>query len=164
MNNRRKIQVDEEKLKKMMAGDIPMKADPVNDIIFLDENPENQNKIEEPAKKEKKQIADTEPKEKGSPGKTAIENAEPDEIVRNSKRKKSKESYEETFLGKPVSTPFKQLTVRLDETNYKYIQKLLITSKGLSISNFINNVLAQHFECYEEDIMDLRRTFIDNYK
>lgn len=118
-NKRKIIQVDEDKLKMMMAGDIPIKADPVNDTV------------------------------------------EP-EAAKGIRRKKNKKLYAELFLCKPVLEGRRQSTILFDAKNYDNIMKVLKTVDGISMSNFINNVLRSHFEEYEEEIIEIKKNYINN--
>lgn len=127
-SKRKIIQVDEDKLKMMMAGDIPIKADPVNDTVEI-----------------KKEEQDKEP-----------------DISKGIRRKKSKKLYAEIFLCKPVLEGRRQSTILFDAKNYDNIMKVLKTVDGISMSNFINNVLTSHFEEYEEEIIEIKKNYINN--
>lgn len=157
-NRRKPIKVDEEKLKMMMAGDIPIKADPHNDVIEIDELPRKREK------KQQKDSKDILIKEENKT--TESEDSEPSksssDTGRAVKRRKGKKSYKEAFLCKPVSSSRRQSTILFDDTNYNNIMKVIKTVDGISISNFINNLLTDHFLEYEEEIMEQKRDYINN--
>ncbi|WP_165025011.1 DUF3408 domain-containing protein [Dysgonomonas sp. ZJ279] len=162
MAKRKRFEVDEEKLKRMIAGEIPIKADPEKDIIFLDDEPEDQDSGPA-ANKPVEKPGDTIPQTvKAKPETAGNEKEDIVESARNSKRKKNKQSYTELFLCKSVMGARRQTSIHMNEQNYMNISKLLKTTDGISMSNFINNLLANHFEIYTEEIEEALRDFIES--
>lgn len=150
------VQVDEEKLKMMMAGDIPIKADPEKDLVISEISTDSQVPDKTPVvfsgKQETSGVLS---------GKNTDESDDAD-MGKISKRKKNKPVYSETFLYKPAQAPRRQSTILIDETNYQNISRILKATNNFSIANFINNVLTNHFDQYQEEIDETLRSFFDN--
>ena len=140
-----RIQVDEEKIKMMMAGEIPRKADPEKDVISVISSGDS----------ETKSAADIPPV-------TKQEDSDPDiqEMAKN-RRKRSRLTYSDIFLCRPEIVPRRASTIQIDEENYRQIMRVIKTTDNFSIAGFINNVLAHHFEQYGEQIDEIVLQFIN---
>ncbi len=92
-----------------------------------------------------------------------VDGKENKEEEKNTKRKKnSKRNYNEVFLCKPIPVFRKSRTIQLEEELYFKILKLTsVPGNAISIANFINNLLCNHFEIYEEDINEIYQSMID---
>lgn len=134
MAKREIINVDENIIKKMIAGDIP--TQPFEKLNQPQANQEESYQIE------------------------------PEQIDENPvkpiRRKKSRIDYKDIFLIRQRNTSYRQTTIILGEDIYSGIQKILKVADGLTIANFINNVLRQHFAEYKDEIMELRRNFMSD--
>lgn len=155
---RQVVQVDEEKLKMMMAGDIPIKADPDKDVVI--------SHID--TKKDTVAFSDNEPQEKVKAEECRIP-VEDDDLENNSsdskkytKRRRNKSSYIEQFLTKPGPASRRPSTIHLDDNNYRDICLVTKITDNLSIANFINNVLAHHFELYRNEIDETVKEYFNN--
>lgn len=159
---RQVVQVDEEKLKMMMAGDIPLKVDPDKDIVISSIRSEKRNDIpvnSEQAKGEDITLDSTDTEKSGSM------ESDTTNSPRDGKRKKNRVSYTGQFLYKPGPGSRRQSTIHLDESNYRNIFLILKVTDNLSIANFINNVLTHHFELYKNEIDEtIKEYFDDLYK
>jgi len=134
MSKRKEIEVDEDLIKSMMAGDIP--------------------RLEREPVKEKKKEA----------GEKDFLIAEGEKTSNNTVQKQSKEKttrqnnsgdYSLIFLKKGSGT--KRQTY-IDAGLYDKISRLLsIISKDISVPNFLSNVLEQHLKEHKEEINELYR-------
>ncbi|WP_029901769.1 DUF3408 domain-containing protein [Prevotella sp. 10(H)] len=125
MNKRKIVQVDEDKLKRMIAGEDETEtgsSEKPYEIV--------------PSKKdvEKESIPQSNP------------------VSGNVKKKKQKTDYCELFLklNKPILK--RATTIQLSEDNYRKVGKLLMLTPGVSIAMFMNNILDFHFTEYGDDI------------
>jgi len=128
MSKRTIVQVDEEKLKRMIAGD----------------DEEEQNVTNQPAVEPAipaKEVGSSEEKENTNPG-----------IIR---KKKQKTEYNRIYLKQNKPSLKRPVTIQLAEDNYRKMSNLLMLSPGISIAMFINNVLDTHFMEYAEDINEV---------
>lgn len=146
---RQVVKVNEEKLKMMMAGDIPMELESSDLTIIRGEGVEkedthsSQNKESTPIVTEEKESREEEKNTK--------------------KRKNSKKSYKEVFLYKPVPVFRKARTLQLEEELYFKILKLTsVPGSAISIANFINNLICNHFEMYEDEINEIYQSMINS--
>ena len=125
----------EDYIKRLIAGDYSTKA------------PDNP-----PAKREQAQEA-MPPDDESAPG--GQENKR--EPVKDTKRKRTQQGdYETLFLIKS-EIRVRKGTYITDEFYRKIVTIIHITSNNdkIGVSNYINNVLNQHFEAYEEEIKRL---------
>jgi len=128
---RKIVQVDEDKLKRMIAG-------------------EDTGEIIENGKQDQaKQVLPSE-KSQNHNQVTSDKN-----ITAPVKKKKNKTGYTEEFLriNRPVLK--RPTTIQLSEDIYRKIGKLLMFSPELSIAMFVNNVLESHFRENEEEIEEV---------
>lgn len=143
MTNKRKVvRVDEEKIKMMMAGDIPMKVGP-EDIMELNEHNKNDKAPWEMTEEEKaaKREADRKKSEKGN--------------------KKNKEGdYKELFVSKPRVINRRQRTIHFEEELYSEVLKIAKISGKVSVADFINNLVKHHLEAYEDDINKMKKEWV----
>lgn len=131
-NTRKKVQVDEEKIKRMIAGDEPIVSEP--------DNLGNQTSDQPPPTEQ-----------------TSSKEVVP---VIQGKKRQSKNSYSELFLKTIWTDDKRQTSIQLSESIYKRAEIILKSTKGLSMGLFINNVLLHHFEEYEQDIDNIRELYI----
>jgi hypothetical protein len=140
------IQVDEEKLKMMMAGDIPMKVEPGDLTIIEEENGKSKPDLQ----KEEKDIP-------------VQEKPNPTEDRVNKKRKTGKDKYMELFLSKPPVKLRRQRTIMFEEELYLKISRLVKNlPREVSFPNFLINVMNHHFEVYQDDIDEIMRMIIND--
>lgn len=165
MDRKKIVNVDEEKLKMMMAGDIPIKADPAKDVISKNDgvpaNATGDTKGREEPRGEEAKPAQVNNEPEIKEGKNDIPEIY-QEATRGIKRKKNKKGYAELFLCKPAMNSRRQSTILFDEAVYINVNRILKMADGISISNFINNVLKNHFEEYEEEIIEIKKRYINN--
>ncbi len=145
---RQVVKVNEEKLKMMMAGEIPMELEP-SDLTIIRGN----GAVD----------VDIDTSEGTESNQKIVDGKENKEEEKNTKRKKnSKRNYNEVFLCKPIPVFRKSRTIQLEEELYFKILKLTsVPGNAISIANFINNLLCNHFEIYEEDINEIYQSMID---
>ena len=119
---RKIVKVDENKLKRMIAGEEEDNQD-VNTETVPPDKEDNQQKEVQPEKTET--------------------------VTR---KKKQKTDYTGTFLrlNKPLEK--RPTTIQLSAENYIRIENLMILSPGMSMAMFINNILDNHFEENSQDI------------
>lgn len=141
MNNQKRkiVQVDEDKLKRMIAGE--------EEDELVDQEQTKDKKLEINNDKQAKIVE--------------IENNQGVTTVR---KKKMKMDYPQTYLklNKPIQK--RPTTIQLSEDNYKKIGNLLMLTPGVSIAMFVNNVLEVHFVEYEEDITEVIKRSINKLK
>lgn len=127
---RRIVTVDEEKLKRMMAGD------------------ENEESAETEIKSQAPVTHKSNTTENSS---QTIESV----IVPSGKKKKHKYDYSEEFLRINKPGLRRPTTIQISEDNYKKIGNLLMFVPELSIAMFINNVLESHFREYGDETKEV---------
>ncbi len=132
------VKVDEDKIKRMIAGDEP----------FLQEVSSAGQKIPEEVE--------------------TIKSGHPDDMpdkdrnfVYPSKRRRSKTGYTDIFLCKDRESAKKQTTLLLSTSIFDRMEVLLSATKGLSMAMFVSNVLLHHFEEYEDDINAIKEKYIE---
>lgn len=133
------VKVDEDKIKRMIAGDEPyLQATPTMKQAAT-ENPQEVSEGEAP---ESNSLNDKLPIEPG-------------------RRRKSKNDYAGIFLNKTRDYSKKQTTILLTESVFEKMEMLIGATRGVSMGLFINNVLVHHFEEYEDDINAIKATYIE---
>lgn len=144
MNKKRpRFQVDEEKLKKMMAGDIPIKVEP-SDLTIIHEE-------EEQAKENR----EAESSEAAAP---AGEKKNTGEDKAGKKRKTDLDKYMEVFLAKPPTKLRRQRTFMLEEELYIKISRMIkYTPGGITFPGFLINVINHHFEQHKDEVNEMLR-------
>lgn len=148
MNKKRpRFQVNEEKLKMMMAGDIPMKVEP-SDLTIIHEE-EDQAKESRDAES----IGITAP---------ADEKKNTGEDKTGKRKKSDMDKYMELFLAQPSIKPRRQRTMLFDDELYDRIYNLINVPGGISFSNFIFNMVSHHFETYKDVINNRLRSIANN--
>ncbi len=127
--DRKIVKVDEDKLKRMMAGDEEEIRNDVKESLSV-QTQENEEEEQEQPQVDSRQ----------------------EKNLTQARRKKLKTSYSETYLklNKPILK--RPTTIQLSADNYSRIENLLILTPGLSIAMFINNILDNHFEEYDLEI------------
>lgn len=134
MAKRPTVEIDEEYLKEVMAGDVPLhnRKDPIiRDGPAEKKQPEEIEKndaVKEPIKESAKTAA--------------------------ARRKKDTQKYCETFLKRRYPTTRKQAYIGT-EIYEKITNFLPAIAKQLSISAFLDNILNHHIELYGEEIKEL---------
>ena len=135
MAKRPTFEVDEEYIKEVMAGDVPLgqRKDPIIRAV-------------PPIEKEKNDKKET---------KEEIQEKDMESVkTSTTKKKKDTQIYGETFLKKNYPTERKQTYVSADI--YKKIARFLpVIANQLSITVFIDNILNHHIEQYSEEIKEL---------
>ena len=137
---KKQVIVNEEMIRGIMAGDIPNygKNIPEDAIITLDE-PEQGNC------------------EANNPESTPAEKS----TAKQKKRKDGTDSYRKQFLMGGNVRQRQQAYIGID--NYQFIQKFLsVVAPKVSMSKYIDDVLAAHIEQYQEEIDSLYHNQINN--
>ncbi len=139
MAKREIINVDEDVIKKMIAGDIPRM-------------PAEERKVSQ------KDIPSyrTENYSHGDPENVNKDDTEP----RIAKKKKGRLKYADIFFIQQKYAETKQTTVILDKRIYTSIRNILKTTDGITFANFINNVMIHHFYEYKEEMEELKKEYI----
>lgn len=88
--------------------------------------------------------------------------AESRQADRQEKKRKSKSGYADLYLTNRKIQNRRQLTIYLSEENYKKICGIIKITDGLSAVILINNILENHFEEYESEILELHKSVIAN--
>jgi len=133
---KKQVTVNEEMLRGIMAGDIPNygKDMPVDNAVT--------------------------PAESGRDG-CGTDNPEPDRAGKPKKRKDGTDSYRRQFLMGGNVRQRQQAYIGID--NYRFIQKFLsVVAPKVSMSKYIDDVLAAHIEQYREEIDCLYHNQINN--
>lgn len=136
MGKREVVNVNEDIIKKMIAGDIPTHS--------FDQLSQQDSSL----KKETVKETDADMKEENIPKAT--------------RKKKPKNDYQNLFLVRQPNSSHRQTSIILGEDVYSSIQKILKVADSVSLANFVNNVLRQHFIEYKDEIMELRRNFMSD--
>ena len=137
---RKQVIVNEEMIRGIMAGDIPNygKDIPEDAFITLDESGESDCEADNP---------ESTPVEKSG--------------TKQKKRKDGTDSYRKQFLMGGNVRQRQQAYIGID--NYQFIQKFLsIVAPKVSMSKYIDDVLAAHIEQYREEIDSLYHNQINN--
>lgn len=146
---RQVVKVNEEKLRMMMAGEIPMELEP-SDLTIIRGNGAEKEDTDSSQNKETTAIV-------------AEEKENREEEKNTKKRKNSKKSYNEVFLYKPTPISRKARTIQLEEELYFKILKLIsVPGNTISVANFINNLILNHFEIYEDEINEIYQSMINS--
>lgn len=136
---KKQVSVNEEMIRGIMAGDIPNygKEDiSVNDAMAADESDGNKCGTGNP-----------EPAEKST--------------GRQKRRKDGTDSYRKQFLTGGNVLQRQQAYIGIN--NYRFIQKFLsVVAPKVSMSKYIDDVLAAHIEQYQEEIDSLYHNQINN--
>lgn len=132
------VKVDEDKIKRMIAGDEP----------FLQEVSSAVQKIPEEEETTKGGYRDEIPGNERN-------------FVYPSKRRRYKAGYGDIFLCKDREPDKKQTTLLLSASIFDRMEVLLSATKGLSMAMFVSNVLLHHFEEYEDDINAIKEKYIE---
>lgn len=145
MGKREVVNVDEEAIKRMIAGDIPP---------YLE-------------KEEKKRRSEINADEITSGNTTQKEGREENADNPKTPRRKKvvMDSYRETFLRQPAQGDCRQTTLNIEGKNHFAIKKVIKVADGLSMAGFVNNVLSHHFREHGEEISGIMRSYMsDLYK
>lgn len=133
------VKVDEDKVRRMIAGDEP----------YLQATP---------ADKKKESDDRAEVFGEDAPESNSLNDKLPTEPGR---RRKSKNDYAGIFLNTTRDYSKKQTTILLTESLFEKMEMLIGATRGVSMGLFINNVLAHHFEEYEDDINAIKAKYIE---
>lgn len=137
---RKQVIVNEEMIRGIMAGDIPNygKDIPEDAIITPDESEQSDCEASNP---------ESAPVEKS--------------VGKQKKRKEVTNSYRKRFLMGGNVLQRQQAYIGID--NYRFIQKFLsVVAPKVSMSKYIDDVLAAHIEQYQEEIDSLYHNQINN--
>jgi hypothetical protein len=140
MTKREIIKVDEDAIKKMIAGDIPRIPDNM------------------PTEESKVTPKNTPPDKQEN---SSQENSE-DTETKITKKKKNRLKYADLFLVQQKYAETKQTTIMLDKRAYSLIKNILKTTERTTLANFINNVMNHHFSEYKEEIDEVKKEYISN--
>lgn len=140
--------IDEELLMRMMAGETEKPQENEDAVVA------GREETEEPATEKDKEVtaakAETVPTEKATEGKTT------DGKAADGKRRKAKQAadYDTTFFkGMDIPARYgKPVYVRREYHERIGKISMMLTGGKVSLSAYIDNVLAQHFEQYREEI------------
>lgn len=137
---KKQVTVNEEMLRGIMAGDIPNygKDMPVDNAVMPDESGRDE---------------------------CGTDNPGPDQAEKSAgklkKRKDGMDSYRRQFLMGGNVRQRQQAYIGID--NYRFIQKFLsVVAPKVSMSKYIDDVLAAHIEQYREEIDSLYHNQINN--
>lgn len=133
------VKVDEDKIRRMIAGDEP----------FLQEASSATEKISEEEVETIKHNHSQEVTDKET------------NFAYPVKRRKMKTGYADIFLCKDREPEKKQTTLLLSASIFDKMEVLLSATKGLSMAMFVSNVLLYHFEEYADDINAIKATYIE---
>lgn len=137
---KKQVTVNEEMIRGIMAGDIPNygKDISVDDVMATDEPDGNEYETGNP--------------EPVSAGKSTD---------RQKRRKDGTDSYRKQFLMGGNVLQRQQAYIGIN--NYRFIQKFLsVVAPKVSMSKYIDDVLAAHIEQYQEEIDSLYHNQINN--
>lgn len=153
MKKREFVNVDEEAIKRMIAGDMPPYTTKESERLLTTQA---NNSLREPAGNAQTSNGTEHPRPD-----TAV-NGKDGSMGRPSRRKKVKGDYSETFLVQCRNMNHKQTSLLLGEDIYYAVKKVLrIAGDGdLTMTGFVNNVLRHHFREYKEEISELKKNFI----
>ncbi len=150
MVKRKEVKIDEEQIRRVMAGDIP---------ASVLENRYGNNAAESPKEDEKEPESRSgipaEPDKVEAPGSGVSGNEEetPSPVIREKTRRKknSIQEYPEHLFGNNVVKERRQTYVSSD--NYERVRTLLsVIAPTLSISCYIDNILSVHLEQYRDEL------------
>ena len=137
---KKQVIVNEEMIRGIMAGDIPNygKDISVDDVMATDESDRNECEVDSP---------EPVPVEKST--------------GRQKKRKDGTDSYRKQFLMGGNVLQRQQAYIGIN--NYQFIQKFLsVVAPKVSMSKYIDDILAAHIEQYQEEIDSLYHNQINN--
>lgn len=138
--NRNKVDVNEDMIKDIMAGDIP---------VFGKSNPA-------------KSVAESTTDTAESDTKTMTEPVSNEKISsRSKKRKDDSNNYRALYLS-PGNVTHRQQTY-ISQANYQFLKRFLpIVAPEVSISRYVDNILSLHLEQYKEEIDRIYNNEINN--
>lgn len=136
--NRNKVDVNEDMIKDIMAGDIP---------VFGKGNP---------AKSVAEQTTDT------AESDTKTEPVSNEKISSRSKKRKDESNNYRTLYLSPGNVTHRQQTY-ISQTNYQFLKRFLpIVAPEVSISRYVDNILSLHLAQYKEEIDRIYNNEITN--
>lgn len=139
--NRNKVEVNEDMIKDIMAGDIPVFGKGKQTKSVADRTTSD---TDEPDTKTK---AEPVPSEKTS--------------SRPKKRKDENNDYRTLYLS-PGNVTHRQQTY-ISQTNYQFLKRFLpIVAPEVSISRYVDNILSLHLEQYKDEIDRIYNNEITN--
>lgn len=142
---RKQVIVNEEMIRGIMAGDIPdYGKDIPDDAIFIPDESEQDESEQDDC-------------EANNPRATPVEKSS----GKQKRRKEVTDSYRKKFLMGGNVLQRQQAYIGID--NYRFIQKFLsVVAPKVSMSKYIDDVLAAHIEQYQEEIEHLYHNQINN--
>lgn len=134
MAKRHTVEVDEEYLREVMAGGAVShrKEEPVKQV----NQPPPASTTENPVKKEPE------------------EPAEMEKAAKPGRKKRELQAYEEVFLQRKASVPRRQTYISI-EIYDKILRFLPVLTRGMSVTAYIDNVLAHHLDLYKDEINEM---------
>lgn len=108
-------------------------------------------------------------KEAGQAEVAGVSTPVPTEAVKNEperRRKVNKPDYEGLFIHEAYVTAREGKQVYISKEYHERIQKIIqvVGKNKLSIASYLNNVLAQHFSYFQDDIEESFEKHIQSYK
>lgn len=150
-----KTKIDEEYVKKIMAGMIPRNELDMNKV--RKEIPEEEPPVQISKEVEEKEIIPAETKIE----QLKEENTNSDTQAKSVRKRKSNADYTGLFLyNTSIHT---RICVHVDRNIHEDLSKILnIISPNTSFISYLNNILKQHIEQYREEINDLYDNAVKN--
>lgn len=151
MVKRKEVKIDEEQIRRVMAGDIPASvldrygSNAADSQKEDDKKPETENRSGIPAKSDKVEVP-------GS-GVSGGEEETPSPVLREKthRKKNSLQEYPEHLFGNNVVKERRQTYVSSE--NYERVRTLLsVIAPTVSISCYIDNILSAHLEQYRDEL------------
>ena len=152
MVKRKEVKIDEEQIRRVMAGDIPASvlenryvSNAADSQKEDDKKPETENRSGIPAKSDKVEVP-------GS-GVSGGEEEAPSPVLREKthRKKNSLQEYPEHLFGNNVVKERRQTYVSSE--NYERVRTLLsVIAPTVSISCYIDNILSAHLEQYRDEL------------
>ena len=134
MAKRKIVEVDEEQLQRMIAGDVP---------LFKPEETAHTKEVgKEPEPEEEEE-------------KESIPAAEPELVTTRKKKKSQQPDFSETFLKNEIIKDRRQIYISKDA--YDKISGYIrhISGGKVSLVSYVNNILMNHMEEYKETINEM---------
>lgn len=150
MVKRKEVKIDEEQIRRVMAGDIPASvlenrygSNAADSQKEDDKEPETENRSGIPAKPDKVEV----------PGVSGSEEEPPSPVLREKTRRKRNglQEYPEHLFDNNVVKERRQTYVSSE--NYERVRTLLsVIAPTVSISCYIDNILSAHLEQYRDEL------------
>jgi len=134
MAKRKIVEVDEEQLQRMIAGDVPLFKP--EELVYAGET-RKEPELEEEDEKE------------------SIPGTEPEPVTTRKKKKSQQPDFSETFLKNEIIKDRRQIYISKDA--YDKISGYIrhISGGKVSLVSYVNNILMNHMEEYKEAINEM---------